>query len=76
MEASTLFSFFQKNVDMRDNDTFIKQSLITLSGESWKKGYMKCLSHIKKRRHLEEKRASDAVKKLIDYISDLTHKST
>jgi len=73
MNTTTVFNFLKKNADLKGNESQILEALKRLSSDNWWDGYETCLKHRRKRRLLEHIRRDTAVKRLLDYISDLTH---
>jgi hypothetical protein len=73
MNASKVFDFLTRNTDLKGNDSAIKGSLLQLSTDSWWGGYETSLKHLRKRRLLESIRRDAAIKRVLDYLSDLTH---
>ena len=73
MNTTTVYNFLKKNADLKGNESQIIEALRRLSSDNWWAGYHACLKHRKKRRLLEQARRDRSVKRLLDYISDLTH---
>ena len=73
MCLASLYEFLCTNEVTENNAGLIKNHLSEIESEAWAKGYKACLSHEKKRRALKKASAENAVKRFLDFLSDLTH---
>jgi hypothetical protein len=74
MDVNDVMTFLEGNTDLKGNDTAIRNALIEMDSSSWWNGYNASLKHAKKRKAISEKRIRIRVSRLIDFISDLTHR--
>jgi len=73
MKTGVLYAFLEKNCELGEHSKFIESSLITMASEYWTEGYLMSIRHTRKRLAISSKRYSTVFKRLLDYISDLTH---
>jgi hypothetical protein len=74
MDVNDVMKFLNGNTDLKGNDTAIRNALIEMHCSSWWGGYGTSLKHAKKRKAISEKRILIRVSRLVDFISDLTHR--
>lgn len=74
MRLSKLYEYLLTNGVTPDNHQIIRQELEVAEGDIWQNGYTACLRHNKKRKAIHAKRCDTAMKKFLDYLSDITHK--
>lgn len=73
MGLASLYEFLCTNEVSEGNAGMIKKQLEEIVSEEWWKGYNACLLHQKRQRALKGLRADKAVKRFLDFLSDLTH---
>ena len=73
MGLASLYEFLCSNEVTEQNSKFIKNHLEEIESEAWGRGYSACLLAHKKRRQMQEKRRSTALKRFLDFLNDLTH---
>ncbi len=73
MGSSSLYGFLQSTGVCDNYDDTIKRELKIIESEAWMRGYRACLLHAKRRKSMRIKRGDTALKRFIDFLSDLTH---
>ena len=73
MKTGVLYEFLEKNCELYEHKKFIESSLADMASEYWSEGYLMCVRHTRKRNAISSKRFNTLFKRLLDYISDLTH---
>lgn len=73
MSISKLYEYLMTNGVSENNRVLIKNQLKEIEAGVFGKGYSTALQDVQRRKKIIHARRSTAVKRFLDYLSDITH---